>query len=232
MMNKQQFEICLKNVADKINLNYKNVDYYYEAFVHPSFANEHNLKFQYERLEFLGDAILDFLVGEYIFKTQKIKEGEMTKLRAKYVCEQANADYTDELNLHSCLMVGKGAKKQGEDKKVSVLGNLFESFLGAVYLDLGMDEARKILEKIVFPKIEVNTINFFVDYKSKLQENIQAESRKSVEYKLVHEEGPAHDKTFEVIVIHEDMKLGKGIGKTKKEAEQNAAKDALAKLAK
>ena len=232
MMNKQQFEICLKNVADKINLNYKNVDYYYEAFVHPSFANEHNLKFQYERLEFLGDAILDFLVGEYIFKTQKIKEGEMTKLRAKYVCEQANADYTDELNLHSCLMVGKGAKKQGEDKKVSVLGNLFESFLGAVYLDLGMDEARRILEKIVFPKIEVNTISFFVDYKSKLQEYIQAESRKSVTYTLVHEEGPAHNKTFEVIVVHEDTKLGKGIGKTKKEAEQNAAKDALAKLAK
>lgn len=231
-MNKKEFEICFKKISSKINLNYKNIDYYYEAFVHPSFANEHNLDFHYERIEFLGDAILDFLVGEYLYKTQNIKEGEMTKLRAKYVCEQANADYTSELDLHSCLMVGKGAKKQGEDKKISVLGNLFESFLGAVYLDLGMEEARKILEKLVFPKIEVNKVNFFVDYKSRLQEYIQAESRKGVDYKLIHEEGPAHDKTFEVVVIHEDTKLGKGIGKTKKEAEQNAAKDALAKLAK
>ena len=231
-MNKKTFEVEFKKIASKIDLNYKNIDFYYEAFVHPSFANEHNLNFQYERLEFLGDAILDFLVGEYIFKTQKIKEGEMTKLRAKYVCEQANADYTNELNLLSCLLVGKGAKKQGEDKKISVLGNLFESFLGAVYLDLGMDEARKILEKIVFPKISINKVEFFIDYKSKLQEYIQAESRKSVKYEKIHESGPAHDKTFEVVVIHEDTKLGKGIGKSIKEAEQNAAKDALTKLAK
>ena len=231
-MNKNEFKVCFDNICEKINLNYKNIDYYYEAFVHPSFANEHNLDFQYERLEFLGDAILDFLVGEYIYKTKNIKEGDMTKLRAKYVCEQANAEYTEELNLQNCLLVGKGAKKQGEDKKNSVLGNLFESFLGAVYLDLGMNEARRILEIIVFPKIKFNTVNFFVDYKSKLQEYIQAESRKSVEYKLVHEEGPSHNKTLEVIVIHEDTKLGKGIGKTKKEAEQMAAKDALTKLAK
>lgn len=229
-MNKQQFELCFKKVCSKINLNYNNIDYYYEAFVHPSFANEHNLNFQYERLEFLGDAILDFLVGEFIYKTKNIKEGDMTKLRAKYVCEQANADYTKELDLYSCLMVGKGAKKQGEDKKISVLGNLFESFLGAVYLDLGMDVAREILKQIVFPKIEANT-DFFIDYKSKLQEYIQAESRNSVEYRLVHEEGPAHNKTFEVIAVHEGIKLGRGIGKTKKEAEQNAAKDALDKLA-
>ena len=112
-MNKKEFEICFKKISSKINLNYKNIDYYYEAFVHPSFANEHNLSFHYERIEFLGDAILDFLVGEFIYKTQNIKEGEMTKLRAKYVCEQANADYTSELDLHSCLMVGKGAKKIG-----------------------------------------------------------------------------------------------------------------------
>lgn len=231
-MNKKEFKSALDKVFSKLNIRYYNIDLYYEAFVHPSFANEHNLDFHYERLEFLGDAILDFLVGEYIYKTKNIKEGDMTKLRAKYVCEQANADYTKELDLGSCLLVGKGAKKQGENKKISVLGNLFESFLGAVYLDLGMDAARSLLEYVIFPKIEINIANFFIDYKSKLQEYIQAESRKSVEYKVVHEEGPAHDKTFEMIVIHEDTKLGKGIGKTKKEAEQNAAKDALAKLAK
>lgn len=231
-MNKMQFKNNFDSIAQKLDLKYKNLDYYYEAFAHPSFSNEHNLDYDYERLEFLGDAILDFLVGEFIYKTKHIAEGEMTKLRAKYVCEQANGDYTKELGLDTCLMVGKGAKKQGEDKKISVLGNLFESFLGAVYLDLGMEAARTILEKHIFPKIVVNTVEFFVDYKSKLQEYIQAESRKTVEYRVVGESGPAHNKKFDVIVIHEETKLGRGEGKTKKEAEQNAAKDALAKLAK
>lgn len=231
-MNKIEFENKFKGIADKIGIKYKNIDYYYEAFVHPSFANEHRLNYHYERLEFLGDAILDFLVGEYIYMTQQIKEGEMTKLRAKYVCENANAGYTLEYNLNECLMVGKGAKSQGEDKKYSVLGNLFESFLGALYLDLGMDVVRKVLEKIVFPKIEFQTVDFFEDYKTKLQECIQAESRKSVEYRVIRESGPAHNKEFEVIVSHEDTKLGRGVGRSKKIAEQNAAKDALDKLAK
>ena len=231
-MNKVQFQKKFDIIANKCNIKYQNIDLYYEAFVHPSYANEHNLDFHYERLEFLGDAILDFLVAEYLYKTKDFHEGQMTKVRAKYVCEQANSDYTQELNLHDCLMVGKGAKKQGEDQKDSVLGNLFESFLGAVYLDLGMDEARKVLNAFVFPKIISNDVEFFVDYKSKLQECIQAESRKSVQYFIVNEHGPAHSKTFEVEVRHENVKLGKGIGKTKKEAEQNAAKDALNKLAK
>lgn len=232
MMNKIEFEQEFKKIADKLDLKYKNINYYYEAFIHPSFANENKLDFHYERLEFLGDAILDFLVGEYIFKTQNIKEGEMTRIRSKYVCENANADYTIECQLNNCLLVGRGARMQGEDKKLSVLGNLFESFLGAVYLDLGMDAASKIMEKIVFPKIEFNTVVFFEDYKTKLQECIQAESRKSVEYKVINEVGPSHNKTFEVIVTHEGAKLGKGIGKSKKEAEQKAAQDALNKLAK
>lgn len=231
-MNKIEFENKFKSIASNLNINYKNIDLYYEAFVHPSFANEHRLDFHYERMEFLGDAILDFLVGEYIYKTQNIKEGEMTKIRAKYVCENANMGYTNECHLDECFMVGKGAKNQGENKKPSVLGNLFESFLGALYLDLGIEEVRTLLEKIVFPKIEFQTVEYFQDYKTQLQECIQAESRKSVEYKVVKEEGPAHNKTFEVIVIHENTKLGRGIGKSKKEAEQKAAQDALNKLAK
>lgn len=231
-MTKNQFIVEFKKIAKKLNIDYKNIDYYYEAFVHPSFANEHKLNFHYERLEFLGDAILDFLVGEFLFKTQNLKEGEMTKIRSKYVCENANADYTLECDLQTCLMVGRGAKNQDEDKKKSVLGNLFESFLGAIYLDLGMEAARSILEKIVFPKIEYHTVDFFVDYKTKLQEYIQAESRKSVEYRVIREAGPSHDKEFEVVVVHDGTRLGKGIGKSKKLAEQNAAKDALDKLAK
>ena len=229
---KTNFKIEFDKIASKFNIKYKNIDLYYEAFIHPTFRNEHKLSFDYERLEFLGDAILDFLVGEFIYKTKHIQEGDMTKLRAKFVCEQANKDYTEELNLHSCLMVGNGAKKQGEDKKDSVLGNLFESFLAALYLDLGLNEVRRILEIIVFPKIVNNKMEFFIDYKSKLQECIQAESRKGVDYIVVDEQGPAHAKTFTVIVMHDGTRMGKGTGKTKKEAEQQAAKDALTKLAK
>ena len=231
-MNKIEFEKKFQLIANNLNIKYKNIDLYYEAFVHPSFANENRLDFHYERMEFLGDAILDFLVGEYIYKTQNIKEGEMTKIRAKYVCENANAGYTNECQLDQIFMVGKGARIQGENKKLSVLGNIFESFLGALYLDLGIEVVRDLLEKVVFPKIEFHTVEYFQDYKTQLQECIQAESRKSVEYKVVKEEGPAHDKTFEVIVTHENTKLGRGIGKSKKEAEQKAAQDALNKLAK
>lgn len=216
----------------KYNIKIKNKQLMLQAFTHSSYSNEYHTK-NYERLEFLGDAILDFLVGEYIYKNRPdMQEGKMTKLRAKYVCEQANADYTKEMKLNTCLMVGKGAKKQGEDQKLSVLGNVFESFLGAIYLDHNMEYARKILERFVFPKIFQEKEIFFEDYKSELQELIQAENRKGVTYITVSESGPAHDKVFEVIVQYEETKLGRGKGKTKKEAEQNAAKDALTKLAK
>ncbi len=232
-MDKKEFAKNFNDVCTFLHIDYHNLDIYYEAFSHPSFANENHHSKHYERLEFLGDAILDFLVGEYIYKNRPdMQEGKMTKLRAKYVCEQANADYTKEMKLNTCLMVGKGAKKQGEDQKLSVLGNVFESFLGAIYLDHNMEYARKILERFVFPKIFQEKEIFFEDYKSELQELIQAENRKGVTYITVSESGPAHDKVFEVIVQYEETKLGRGKGKTKKEAEQNAAKDALTKLAK
>ncbi len=231
-MNKLEFQNKFNQVCKFLSIQYHHLDIYYEAFTHPSFANENHHSKHYERLEYLGDAILDFLVGEYIYKTKpEMQEGKMTKLRAKYVCEQANADYTKEMKLDTCLMVGKGAKKQGEDQKLSVLGNVFESFLGALYLDHDMEYARKILERFVFPKISQEKEVFFEDYKSQLQELIQAENRKSVTYITISETGPAHDKSFEVVVQYEETKLGRGKGKTKKEAEQNAAKDALTKLA-
>lgn len=227
-MNKLTFETQFKQLCQLIGISYHHIDYYYEAFTHPSYANEHRVS-HYERLEFLGDALLGFLVGEFLFHATPISEGEMTKIRANYVCAQANAQYSAELNLDRCLMLGKGAKEQNEDSQ-AVLADLFESFLGAMYLDHGINYVREFLARIVFPKIQTKKQDFFIDYKSKLQEYIQAETRQTVQYNLLSESGPPHNKTFEVAVIHDDIHLGVGVGKTKKEAEQQAAKDALEKL--
>lgn len=227
------FKCKLDSLFKELNLDYNNIDLYYEAFSHPSFANENGTNKHYERLEYLGDAILDFLVGEYLFKTKPdMAEGQMTTLRAQYVCESANEQYSNSMNLGQMILFGVGAKKENLRKSKSVLGNVFESFLGALYLDHDMDYVRKVLEKWVFPRIGNMTVQFFVDYKTKLQESIQAERAESPVYLIVNESGPAHSKTFEALVKIDGIKLGRGIGKTKKDAEQEAAKDALEKLAK
>lgn len=182
----------------------------------------------------MGDAILDFLVAEFLYKKYpNIPEGELSKIRAKYVLAEANAEYAKELGLDEFVLLGSGEKQQGR-KKVSVVGDLFEAFLGALYLDNGnLDEVRKVVEKVVFVKIEdLGVSGFFKDYKSLLQEFIQSESRIGVKYVLEKSFGPSHDKTFYVGVYHEDIKLGEGKGKSKKDAEQEAAKEALEKLAK
>ena len=229
---KEGFIQKLDDLSKFLNIDYNDADLYFEAFTHPSYGNESKLGINYERLEFLGDAILDFLVGEYLFKTFNLQEGDMTKIRAEYVCEQANSDYTKEMHLDELIMVGVGAYKSNEHKRISVLGNIFESFLGALYLDHDMDYVRNLLKIWVFPKIKEHKTKFFVDYKTLFQEAIQAERSESPTYLIVNESGPAHNKTFEAIVKVENVKLGRGIGKTKKEAEQEAAKDALNKLAK
>lgn len=227
-MTKNEFKNKLINICSKHGLSINEIDYYYEALTHPSYANEHNVK-SYERLEFLGDAILGYLVAEYMYLTKEISEGQMTKLRANYVCEAANSDYSLELGLNNVLLLGKGATAHHEGS-VAVLGDIFESFLGALYLDHDITYVKNFLKKFLFPKIKTEAVDFFVDYKSELQEYIQAESRQGVTYSLMSESGPAHNKTFEAAVWHENVKLGSGIGKSKKEAEQKAAKDALEKL--
>ena len=228
-MNKENFIEDFPKLMKKMNININKVDIYLEAFTHTSYANENGVK-HYERLEFLGDAILGFLVAEHIYLSEDISEGEMTKLRANYVCTQANAEYCQELGLDNFLLLGKGAKEHNEDSQ-AVLADLFESFLGALYLDQGLAAVRKFLESFLFPKIMSKGVHFLNDYKSKLQEYIQAESRFGVTYTLLSEEGPPHNKTFSICVNHDGLRLGEGTGKTKKEAEQQAAKDALEKLA-
>lgn len=233
-MNYNEFKIVFDSLCKKLNIEYSNINLYLEAFTHPSYANENkqikNIK-DYERIEFLGDALLDFIVGEYLYKTRIENEGNMTKLRAKYVCEDANAYYTTTFGLDKCIMVGNGALKTGEGKKKSVLGNIFESFIGAMYLDHDIDYVKDFFKKNIFPMIDANPNGYFVDYKSALQETIQAERVDTPKYFVTNESGPSHDKTFEMIVKVGDIILGRGSGKSKEKAEQEAAKDALNKLA-
>ena len=222
------FKCKLDELFKELNLSYNNIDLYYEAFSHPSYANEMGTNKHYERLEYLGDAILDFLVGEYLFKTRPdMAEGQMTKLRAEYVCESANEQYSNSMNLGKLILFGVGAKKENLKIKKSVLGNVFESFLGALYLDHNMDYVRNVLEKWVFPRIGNMKVQFFVDYKTKLQQLVQQGGNEILDYEVVSESGPDHNKIFEVNAKINSNIVGTGVGHTKREAEQKAAHEAL-----
>lgn len=203
---------------------------YMIAFSHSSYANENNLKSDYERLEFLGDAVLELISSEYLYKNLNVKEGDMTKLRASYVCENACYTYATDLGFSKYIKVGHGEEKDGGKFKKVIVADIFEAFTGALYLDQGFEKTKEVILNIIVPYIEDPQVVFFSDYKSALQESIQTEKR-SLEYVLVDEQGPAHNKTFTMIVKVDDIVYGKGSAGSKKEAEQEAAKDALAKLA-
>lgn len=228
----------MKNFKEKLDVVFKDFDFkpndiqlYFQAFTHPSYANEAKVS-NNERLEFLGDAILEFLVTKFIYQNfPDLSEGEMSKMRMNFVCEKANSEYALDLKLNVPLLLGKGEEEHGGRNKQSVLGNVFEAFLGAIYLDLGLEYVQTILEKVTYPRILNPQDDIFTDHKSRLQEYTQSINRRGVDYVLEKEYGPSHDKTFVVSVFHDGIKLGTGIGKSKKEAEQQAAKDALSKLA-
>ncbi len=222
----------LQKLLNKYDIKVSNLDRIKESLTHSSYANEHSIKSN-ERLEYLGDAVLGLLVAEYIFKNNpNLPEGKMTKLRATYVCEDANYKYAIELGIGEVLYLGHGEEQSGGRTRPAVLNDAFEAFLGAVYLENGLDKVREILEVVVFPHIGKDIIKPFVDYKSHLQEYIQSESRSILQYRLDNVEGPPHDRTFTMSVILDGIKLGQGTGKSKKDAEQQAARSALEKMAK
>ncbi len=214
------------NTFEKYNIDINN-KLYEQAFTHSSYANE-NDTVDYERLEFLGDKILDFIVSEYLYVNENLEEGEMTKLRASYVCENALNEYSKELGLDEYLKLGKGEESTGGRSKPSIIADLFEAFLAATYLNYGLDKVKEIVYDIVIPFIEGNHHEFLKDYKSILQEYVQTD-KKSTVYEVINEEGPANEKIFTVTVKVDDIVLGTGTASSKKEAEQLAAKDALNK---
>lgn len=222
----------LNKVLNKYDIKVNNYDYFLLALTHSSYANEHNLKSN-ERIEFLGDSVLGFLVAEYIYiNFPSLTEGKMSKLRATYVCENANAKYGIELLIDELILLGRGEELSGGRRKDTVINDAFESFIGALYLTNGLSDVKKILEKVVFPHIQANDQIEFVDYKSLLQEYVQSSTRSAVVYRLDKKEGTSNEPTFTMSVVVEGIVLGTGVGRSKKEATQEAAKDALSKVAK
>lgn len=219
----------MQELFKKLNIKPKNITLYENAFSHSSYANEHRKKKDYERLEFLGDAVVDLVVADYLFQNENETEGEMTKVRSSYVCENALYEYSTDLGLNKYIKVGHGEEKYGGKYKKAIVADIFEALVGAIYIDLGYATARRVVTNIIVPYIKNPQKEFFSDYKSTLQEYVQT-AQKFLNYNLVKEEGPAHDKKFTVEIEIDGVKLGIGVGSSKKEAEQEAAKDALSKL--
>ena len=220
----------MEELFNKLKIKPKDKELYKTAFSHSSYVNEHKVKSDYERLEFLGDAVLDLAVADYLYTNHKESEGEMTKVRANYVCENANYRYATDLGLQKYILVGHGETKDGEPVKKAIVADIFEALMGAIYIDQGYATARNVILNTVVPYIENPNISFFSDYKSSLQEYVQTE-QKSIEYVIINEEGPAHNKTFTVEVKIDDIIYGIGTSTSKKEAEQEAARIALEKIA-
>lgn len=202
-----------------------------EAITHRSFANEHRNKQirDNERLEFLGDAILDLHISQYLFKKYPdMPEGDLSKIRASIVCEASLARVAKKNQLGEYILLGKGEEMTGGRERASILADLFEAITGALLVDDGFEAVAHFLDHTLIASVDHLTIeDLYTDYKTLLQENIQKDSMEPLHYEVVEEKGPDHDKDFYVAVYHGDMCLGKGVGKSKKEAEQHAAKIAL-----
>lgn len=223
----------LNDFLKQQNIPYRHFELYQEAFTHPSFVNEANKKVKdYERLEFMGDAVLQLFVSEFIFKRfPHVPEGTLTTLRAKLVREESLARFARELGLGNYIFFGAGELKNGGKERDSVLANVFEAFMGAIYLDCGKDAVLPMLEKTIFKHIDDIDTEEIHDYKTTLQELMQADVRKTVTYELLSSHGPSNAPVFEVAAVMDHIRLGVGRGSSKKRAEQKAAQDALNKLA-
>ena len=221
----------MEKLFKKIGIIPCDMRLYQTAFSHSSYVNENHLKADYERLEFLGDAVVELVISDYLYSNMNFKEGDMTKIRASYVCENALYEYALQLELSDYIKVGHGEEQDGGRFKKVILADIFEALMGAIYLDLGYNTAKKVILDIIVPYIEDPNTTFFKDYKSVLQEFVQTEQRNLI-YELEKEEGPSHNKVFTTVVKIDDIIYGRGSAASKKESEQEAAKNALDKLAK
>ena len=210
-------------ILDKFDIIPNNIKLYVQAFTHTSYSNEHLEEESYERLEFLGDAVLELIISDYLYNEKHLEEGTMTKMRSSYVCEAACCTYSKKLGLDGYIRLGSGEA----EANTTILADVFESFIGAMYLDQGIEITRDIVIGVISEYID-KKIDFLHDYKSELQEQVQT-VRKSAVYEIIDEVGPAHDRTFTCQVKIDDIVMGTGTGSSKKAAEQEAAREALNK---
>ena len=217
------------NILEKYDIVPNDEKLYEIAFTHSSYSAKHDLDYDYERLEFLGDSVLNMLVSEYLQNMQpSYSEGKLTKLRANYVCQTALIFYSHEIGLDKCVRLNLEDNSITDNEVLSITADVFESFLGALYLDCGIEKAKDYLSRTIFPYIKAKKI-FFYDYKSTIKEYGDAENV-DISYELLEEHGAPHDKTFIMRILVDGADYGHGIGKSKKDAEQVAAHKAIERL--
>lgn len=218
---------------DQHKIEVKDLELITQAFMHSSYVNEHRSKNDNERLEFMGDAVLQLWISNKIFRIEpSLSEGLMTTLRAQLVCEKALAIYAKELKLNEFLLLGSGEEKSGGRERDSIVADMFEAFLGALYIDRGIEVVDLVLNEVITPRLQDPSQVIVMDYKTKLQEFVQSDTRKTVTYEVTRVTGPSNNPKFDIQVKLDDIVLGKGSGNSKKKAEQMAAKDAFEKMVK
>ena len=231
----KEIQTLSKILKEKFDISFKNEALLMEAMTHSSYANEHKeMKGIYnERIEFLGDAVLELTISDWLFRQfPHFQEGQLTKLRAQIVCEDSLSLLAKECSLNKYLLLGKGETLSGGREKPAILCDVFEAFIGALYLDKGVNEVQRFLNLVVIPKIKNGRYELITDFKTELQEYLQQNGPVHFRYELVKEEGPSHDKTFTVQLIVDGKKYKTASGKTKKAAEQMAAKLTMEELKK
>jgi len=225
----------VQKLEEKIGYCYRNKDYALNALIHSSYVNENHLDPRLknnERLEFLGDAILDFVMGMMLYNNHpEMSEGEMSKTRALIVCEASLAESARSLGLGELMFLGKGEDANGGRNRPSILSDCLEALIGSIYLDGGMDEAEGFIMFLLGDTYQKAVRGeLFMDYKTRLQEELQKSGDMKIHYKLIEATGPDHDKLFKMAAYADNRLLGTGCGKSKKEAEQEAAKKALERM--
>ena len=231
----KEIQTLSKILKEKFNISFKNEAFLMEAMTHSSYANEHKeMKGIYnERMEFLGDAVLELTISDWLFRQfPHFQEGQLTKLRAQIVCEDSLSLLAKECSLNKYLLLGKGETMSGGREKPAILCDVFEAFIGALYLDKGVNEVQRVLNLVIIPNIKNGRYERITDFKTELQEYLQQNGTVHIRYELVKEEGPSHDKIFTVQLIVDGKKYKTASGKTKKAAEQMAAKLTMEELTK
>ena len=220
-----------QDLLKKLKIVYKDIAIYEQALTHPSYNGDVNTKHQdYEKLEFMGDAVLGYVTADLVYKNRpEMSEGNLTKLRSVLVSTKPLAAYARSIDLPEYIRIGHSITLNQVKESDKILENVLEALVGAIYLDAGLKTAYGLIKKLLIKDIKNYDVDDLTDYKSKLQEEIQAESRDAVQYVTVEQTGPAHDRTFKVNVLFNGIVLGTGEGKSKKKAEEMAAKSALSK---
>ncbi len=221
----------LKVFEDTVDYKFHDRKILRHALTHSSYANEKRMNKldNNERLEFLGDAVLELVTSEYLYnKNPKMPEGDLTKLRARLVCEQTLAACARDINVGDFILLGKGEATTGGSERFSILSDAMEAVIGAIYLDGGFTNAKEFICKYILSDVENKKL--FFDSKTILQEIVQSEFKEQLSYELIKEEGPDHSKQFTVVALVKDTQLGIGVGRTKKAAEQEAAYQSIIKM--